>query len=116
MSATWFIDLLDDDPPIDVVADVRFLSSADGGKTCPARAQYRPNHNFGSPDDRAFYIGQIELLPGDEIALGESRRVSIHFLSGAGLKELLTPGREWRIQEGTKLVAFARVLEVSGEP
>lgn len=116
MCATWFTDRLDDGPPIDVVADVRFLSSAEGGKTCPVRAKYRPNHNFGSPDDHVFYIGQIEFHPGDEVAPGESRRVSIRFLSGAGLKELLVPGREWRIQEGTKLVAFARALEVSGGP
>ena len=114
MSVTWFTDLIDDGPPIDVVADVRFLSTDEGGKTCSVRAKYRPNHNFGSPDDRAFYIGQIEFALGDEIAPGESRRVSIRFLNGAGLKELLVPGREWRIQEGTKLVALARVVEVPG--
>ena len=94
MSATWFTYHLNDGSPIDVVTDVRFLSSTEGGKTCPIHASYRPNHNFGSPDDRAFYIGQIDFLPGDEVAPGESRRVSIRFLSGAGLKELLVPWRE----------------------
>ena len=116
MNVTWSTDLLDDGPPIDVIADVRFLSTEEGGKTCSVRAKYRPNHNFGWPDDRVFYIGQIEFAAGDEVSPGESRRVSIRFLSGAGLKELLVPGREWRIQEGIKLVALARVVEVLGGP
>ena len=32
-------------------------------------------------------------------------------LSGPGLRELLTVGREWGIQEGAKLVARAKVVE-----
>lgn len=107
-----FSDLIDDGKPINIVADIRFLSTDEGGKSCSVRAHYRPNHNFGAPDNPAFYIGQVEIPPGDEIAPGESRRVPIRFLSGPGLRELLFQGREWRIQEGSKLVAVARVVEV----
>jgi elongation factor Tu len=107
-----FSDFVDDGKPIDVVADIRFLSTNEGGKSCAVRAHYRPNHNFGSPDNRAFYIGQVEVAAGDEIAPGESRRVPIRFLSGRGLRELLFQGREWRVQEGSKLVAIARLVEV----
>src|SRR5688572_2427782 len=97
--AQLFGDLFDDGPPIEIVADVRFLSTDEGGKSCSVRPTYRPNHNFGEPDNRTFYIGQLQIPTGEEIAPGQSRRLPIRFLSGAGLKDLLTPGREWRIQE-----------------
>jgi hypothetical protein len=116
MGITWHSDIFDDGPPIEVLAEVRFLSTAEGGKTCSVRAKYRPNHNFGSSDDRVFYIGQVEIAPGDEIAPGESRTLPIRFMSGAGLSDLLVPGREWRIQEGDKLVAFGRVVRVETGP
>lgn len=112
MTIDVFSDFMDDGTPINVIAEIRFLSTDEGGKSCPVRAHYRPNHNFGAPDNQAFYIGQVEVMPGDEIAPGQSRRVSIRFISGAGLRELLTQGREWRVQEGSKLVATARVVEV----
>jgi elongation factor Tu len=116
MSATWFVDRVDDGHPIEVIADVRFLSVDEGGRTRPVRTGYRPNHNFGPADGRDFYIGQIEIAAGDEITPDESRRVSIRFISGPGLSELLVPGREWRIQEALKLVALARVVEVVAPP
>ena len=112
MTIDAFSDFMDDGKPIDVIADIHFLTTDAGGKSCPVRAHYRPNHNFGSPDNRAFYIGQVEVAPGDEIAPGESRRVPIRFLGGVGLRDLLVQGREWRVQEGCRLVAIARVVEV----
>ena len=93
--AQLFGDLFDDGPPIEVVADIRFPSTDEDGKSCSVRPTYRPNHNFGGPDtNRTFYIGQSRIPIGEEIPTGESRRLPIRFMSGAGLKDLLTPGRE----------------------
>lgn len=50
----------------------------------PSGTKYRPNHNLGSPNDHAFYVGQIQLLPWYEVALGESRGVAIGFLNTDG--------------------------------
>lgn len=111
MLITLLEDLLDDGVPIDVIADVSFLSTSEGGRTRAVRAGYRPNHNFGAASDSVTYIGQIEFAPGDEVEPGEARRVHIRFLSGPGLDELLAVGREWRIQEGAKLVARAKVVK-----
>lgn len=112
MPIEMLYDMLDEGEPIDVVADVRFLSSAEGGKANAVRGMYRPNHNFGTPDNRITYIGQIEFAAGDEVHPGDHLRVRIRFLSGSGLRELLSVGREWRIQEGHHLVALASVVEV----
>ena len=108
---TLLYDMLDDGEPIDVLAEVSFLTTSEGGKSGPVRGRYRPNHNFGAADGRITYIGQIEFDPDDEVVPGESRTVRIRFLSGSGLDALLSVGREWRIQEGPKLVARAKLIE-----
>jgi elongation factor Tu len=73
---------------------------------------YRPNHNFGGPDDRQFYIGQVQVPEGEVVQLGETRNLGGWFLNGPGLSELLQVGCQWRVQEGKKLVANAEILEV----
>lgn len=115
MSASAFRDLMEPGPAIRVLADVTFLSFRDGGEGVVIRAPYRPNHNFGDPDNREFYVGQVELPVGDLMEPGASREVVITFLNGPGLRDLLKSGRSWRIQEGTKLVASARVLSLLEE-
>ncbi len=111
MEVTILTDLVDDGELIDVWAEVSFLTALEGGRSGPIRGTYRPNHNFGSAGHRQTYIGQLAFAPGDDVAPGECRKVLIRFLSGPGLDLLLTPGREWRIQEGSRLVARARVVE-----
>ena len=91
---------------------ITLLSSESGGRNSPVRKGYSPNHNFGDETNREFYIGRLELSEEDSLAPGESRELVIHFLSGQGLRENLTPGRSWRIQEGAKLVGEGTVLEV----
>lgn len=115
MEAFVFRDLLEDGPPLKVLARVSFFKSEQGGREQPCVGKYRPNHNFGGPENRNFYIGQLELLPGESIHPGENRDVRITFLNGAGLSELLQVGRNWRIQEGIKHVANAEVLAVHNE-
>ena len=100
------------DAPVRVLARVQVLSSEEGGRTSPFRAQYRPNHNFGAPESRHFYIGQVEIPEGESVAPGETRELVITFLPVVGVAEELKPGRRWRIQEGAKLVALAEVLAV----
>ena len=114
MSAFAFRDLMEPGPAIRVLAHLTFLSFRDGGEGVVIRAPY-PNHNFGDPDTREFYIGQVELPVGDLVEPGASREVVITFLNGPGLRELLKVGRSWRIQAGTKLVASARVLALLEE-
>jgi len=100
------------DGPLRVLARVRVLAAQDGGRTSPFTARYRPNHNFGAPEDRHFFIGQIEVPEGEWVYPGETRDIVITFLNVAGLSQHLQVGREWRIQEGGKLVAIAEVLSV----
>ena len=114
MKAFRFTDNLDivDDTPIRVKATIHLVPEAEGGRHGPFTKGYRPNHNFQGPDDRFFFIGQIEAGENEWGAPGESKVLWITFLNARGLRELLVPGRVWRIQEGGKLVGTGTVIEV----
>ena len=100
------------DTPIRVLARVRVIPTDEGGKRCPFTAGYRPNHNFGSPENRNYFIGQIEVAEGEWVQPGETRDLLITFLNVVGISQHLTVGRVWRIQEGSQLVATAEVLSL----
>ncbi|MBL9181567.1 MAG: hypothetical protein JNN17_05460 [Verrucomicrobiaceae bacterium] len=101
-----FTDNLDilDDKPIVVRATIALVAQDKGGRPGPFTKVFRPNHNFGGPDDRFFFIGQIEVEEGDWVYPGEARELQVTFLNARGLRELLLPGRIWRIQEGPRLI------------
>jgi len=97
---------------ITVRANIRLLPAAESGRTAPIRGSYRPNHNFFGPDDRNMTVGTIDLPNGTELHPGESIELPIIFGNWPGLDGQIYPGREWRIQEGTRLIGIGTVLEV----
>ena len=99
------------DALIRVLARVHVLDGDDGRKM-PFTAGYRPNHNFGDAENQRFFIGQVEVAEGEWVHPGETRELTITFMNVAGLREQLTPGRRWRIQEGWRLVATAELLSL----
>lgn len=98
--------------PVLVEAEVTMYKTEDGGKTKPFTEKYRPNHNFDWPEVGRFFIGQIELQPGEWVHPGETRVLNVTFLDAVGLRELLSVGRVWKIHEGSKAVGEATVREV----
>lgn len=97
---------------VTIKAEVRLLSASESGRLGPIRGSYRPNHNFFGPDDRNMTVGLIDLPDGSELHPGQSMEATITFLGWPGLSDQLYQGREWRIQEGARLVGFGRVIEV----
>ncbi len=93
-------------------AMIRLLATSEGGRTSPIRGSYRPNHNFFGPADRAMMVGFIDLPEDSKLRPGESMEASIAFWQAPGLDDLLYPGRQWRIQEGLRLVGIGTVLAV----
>ena len=89
-----------------------FLSTEEGGRKTEAFSGYRPNHNFGGPSAREFYVGQITFPLDESLKPGQSKEVEIEFLNGPGLMDSLRSGKPWRIQEGPKLVATAALIEI----
>jgi elongation factor Tu len=116
MEVFAFNDLLEPGPPARVLARVHFLNTSEGGRASPVSGVYRPNHNFGAPDGRQFYIGQVELPNGLRLLPGDTYDLYITFLNGPHLTKHLQVGRCWRIQEGARHVATAEVLVLLSEP
>ena len=117
MEAFCYTDVLEPagDGPFRVLARISMLSSEQGGPSGPRRAKYRPNHNFGAPENRTFYIGQVEIPEGTEIQPGTTRDLVVTFFNVRGIAELAKVGAKWRIQEGQHLMAIAEVLELLTE-
>lgn len=97
---------------VHVIAEVRLLPTKEGGKTVPIRGSYRPNHNFFDADNAVMTGGFIELPEGVAVNPGETITVPIALWWWPGLAGQIYVGREWRIQEGSHLVGFGRVIEV----
>ena len=104
-------DVLDtvNDSPCLVEAEVTLYKTEDGGKTNPITRYYRPNHNFDYPEHNRMFIGQVEFEEGEYLHPGETKTLNITFLDAVGLRELLTIGRKWYIQEGSHVVGEAVV-------
>lgn len=111
-----FSDNLDviNDKPIKIMAKVSLFATEEGGRHTPVvgGVAFRPNHDFGDPESRSFYIGQINFEKDYLVSPGEERTVEIIFLNVRGLKDLRQVGVEWRIQEGPTLIAMGEVLKV----
>ena len=102
------------DDNVRVRALIEFLTTEEGGRTSPLTGggSYRPNHNFFGADDRNMCIGFIELAEGEQVAPGETIEKDINLLTWPAVAREIREGREWRIQEGGKLVAIGTILKV----
>jgi translation elongation factor EF-Tu-like GTPase len=96
---------------IPVRANIRLLTSAEGGRTSPIRGSYRPNHNFFGADDRTMTVGVVDLPEDTELHPGQSIELPIMLWNWPGLEGQIYPGRQWRIQEGAKLVGIGTIIE-----
>lgn len=99
-----------DDRPLVVKARITLLPENQGGRHGPFTKGFRPNHNFGGPQDRFFFIGQIEVAENEWMFPGETKELLVTFLNVRGLREKLIPDTVWRIQEGPKLVGTGTVI------
>ncbi|WP_139139345.1 hypothetical protein [Sphingobium phenoxybenzoativorans] len=97
-----------------VEARIHFLSTEEGGRSSPllGGGSYRPNHNFFGPDDSDMCMGFIELAEGERVAPGDTIQKTITLWVSPAVASEIRKGREWRIQEGLKLVATGTILRV----
>lgn len=97
---------------IKVEAVVTMLPSHESGREKGVTSGYRPNHNFGSPEDVEMRMGQMKVINDEWIEPGESKPVEIHFLMPEDYVIDLFPGLKWRIQEGIRLVGCGQIKKV----
>ncbi len=89
-----------------------FLATADGGRSTPAKAGYRPNH-LVLPD--YLTSGHHEYKTKDEVLPGESAITDIWFLAPDQYPKSMHIGKIIQVQEGSRLVGHAKVLKIYNE-
>ena len=100
---------------IRVRARIFLLPTLQSGRTAPVFGSYRPNHNFGAQDNPEMAVAFIEFGDGESLRPGQTTERELTFWDRPGLVDWLTPGREWRIQEGARLVGVGTVIQVLRE-
>lgn len=96
-------------------AKIFLLTAAEGGRSTPLPAghSYRPNHNFGDEQNRNMCIGAIEVSSERDLNPGDTIETDITMTVWPELVATISTGRVWRIQEGSKLVGFGKVIDVA---
>jgi translation elongation factor EF-Tu-like GTPase len=94
-----------------IEAEVRFLTTAEGGRMGGIATGYPPNHDMGHPDHR-LNSGRHD-YPGREwVNLGETVIANITFVVPHCQHGHLHEGLEFKIQEGSKIVGHGVVRTV----
>jgi translation elongation factor EF-Tu-like GTPase len=94
----------------DLEAQVRYLSSSEGGRKSPVYSGYRPNHDFGLPGE--LNDGQHE-YPGREwVQPGDSATALLWLLAPERQRRRLYVGFEFKVQEGPRIVGIGTITNV----
>ena len=96
--------------PPDIEAEIRFLTTEEGGRHTAVRSDYRPDHAMGHPEilNGARHI----FLDRESVEPGGSARSQMIFTVPEYQYGRLFVGMEFTVQEGSKIVAKGRILRV----
>ncbi len=95
-----------------VEAEVTLFPKEAGGKTTGITSGYRPNHNFGSAENKDMRLGEITVDNNEWIQPGQTKMVTVHFTMPGDYIVDLKPGLVWRIQEASKHVGNGKIINV----
>ena len=95
-----------------VLAEISLLPAGLSGRSSGITSGYRPNHNFGGPDNHLMRMGSIAVQGNAWINPGECKEAEVLFIFPAGCEIALHEGLEWRIQEGDRHVGNGKVKRV----
>jgi translation elongation factor EF-Tu-like GTPase len=91
-------------------AEITFLRSEEGGRTGPAYAGYRPPIFYD--DDEGRWNAVYEWETDQPIQPGDTVRAQVCFVSPEAQRGRLYVGKEFRLQEGSHVVARGRVTKL----
>jgi translation elongation factor EF-Tu-like GTPase len=94
-----------------IVAEVRFLTTAEGGRNGGIGTGYRPTHDMGHPDG-ILNDGKHDYLDREWVELGDVVFANITFLVPDYQFGRLHEGFGFKIQEGSKIVGHGVIRAV----
>jgi translation elongation factor EF-Tu-like GTPase len=99
--------------PPDIEADIRFVSTENGGRRSAAMSGYRPNHDFGvgkKMDASHEYVGRESVAPG------ETARTNMWLLAPLCEEISLHAGMKFTVREGMQVVGHGIVTRIISKP
>ncbi len=94
----------------DIEAEIRFLSTSEGGRQTPVATGYRPNHDLGMEgmlnDAVHEYVGVDWVAPGDTV------HAKLWFFAPEFQVGRLHEGMEFTVQEGARVVGRGKVTKI----
>jgi translation elongation factor EF-Tu-like GTPase len=94
----------------DFEAEIYALPTEDGGRRTPMQSGYRPNHNFGLPEE--LNDAQHEYPHGGKLAPGETGVALLRLLAPKRQHKRLFENMEFTVQEGGRIVGRGRITKV----
>lgn len=94
--------------PPDIEAEIRFLTTEEGGRNTPVRSGYRPQFYY----DRHDWDAHQEYPDVEWVHPGETARTLLRFLSPDAHLGRVQVGMEFEVREGARVVGRGRVTEI----
>ena len=94
----------------DFIAEVRFKTTAEGGRENPVFTGYRPQIKFSFT--KWTTSGEHSFLNVEKVNPGETAIASIKLLSPHFFEKSLNEGMEFEILEGTKSCATGKLIKI----
>ena len=99
-------------PPPDIEAEIRFLTTDEGGRQTGVTSGYRPHHDFGlegtQVDAAHVYDNNEWVHPGETVIAG----LAFPPITQEHLVGRLQEGLEFTVQEGARIVGRGRVTQI----
>ncbi|MES0490480.1 MAG: hypothetical protein ABUK01_10835 [Leptospirales bacterium] len=93
----------------DIIAEIEFLNTSEGGRSGYVKTGYNPHHKIKEDyltSGIHEYIGKEKVFPGETVL------VKIKFITPEVYPNSIEIGQLIDIQEGSKLVAKAKVIDI----
>lgn len=96
--------------PIDFIAELKYLTSEEGGRKTPASSGYRPQIKF--PFSEMQTSGQQVFINKEEVYPGDSVKAQITIISDNYFAGKLYEGLNFEFLEGSRIIGTGVILEI----
>jgi len=95
---------------IDFIADLKYLTTEEGGRQTPAFSGYRPQVKFGF--DEMQTSGQQTFLNKDTVYPGDTVEAAIKIISVEHFANTLTEGMTFEFKEGSRVIGTGKIIDI----
>lgn len=97
----------------DFVAELKYRTTEQGGRSTPAFSKYRPQIKFDF--DEMQTSGEQIFIDKDEVFPGESVKAKIRILGVDFFRNRLEEGMEFEFLEGSRIIGTGKILIILNE-